>query len=282
MFAFHHDRKRYFDMQYRVSTESILPLIEGSMRLRPGFRVLEVGCGEGGVLKAFARRGCSCVGVDPDGARIRNGRRWLQAEGDPVLLLEQNIFAVSLEQLGGAFDLILLKDVLGEIREKERLFAMLNTLLKPWGQVFASFSPWQMPFGGQQQLCSSGLSRLPWLHLLPRALYRYLLQKNGEPCESLLALRDARISIEGFRQLARQHGFSSVREVPYLLNPMYTQKFGWPGCRQPWPLRHLPYLRNFLTTSAYFVVRKNVAAAQPAAPRAWSRGLFERYWQLPA
>mgnify|MGYP000075898353 CR=1 FL=1 len=64
MFEFHKDRKRYFEMQILNTNKYVLPFIEEKFPVKAGMRVLEIGCGEGGVLKAFTDRGCIGVGVE--------------------------------------------------------------------------------------------------------------------------------------------------------------------------------------------------------------------------
>lgn len=62
MFDFHLDRKRYFDIQRDNASEYVIPFIEERFEIKAGMRVLEIGCGEGGVMKAFIDRGCVAVG----------------------------------------------------------------------------------------------------------------------------------------------------------------------------------------------------------------------------
>ena len=64
MFEFHGDRKRYFDIQLENTHKYVIPFIETIKPVLSGTRVLEIGCGEAGVLKAFTQRGCVGVGVE--------------------------------------------------------------------------------------------------------------------------------------------------------------------------------------------------------------------------
>jgi len=80
MFEFHADRKRYFDIQVLNTEKYVLPFIEKSFSLKQGMRVLEIGCGEGGVLKAFIDKGCTGVGIELDETRLVNAREWMKDE----------------------------------------------------------------------------------------------------------------------------------------------------------------------------------------------------------
>jgi len=77
MFEFHADRKRYFDIQVLNAEKYVIPFIEEKFPISKGMRVLEIGCGEGGVLKAFINKGCEGVGVELDASRIENATLYL-------------------------------------------------------------------------------------------------------------------------------------------------------------------------------------------------------------
>ena len=74
MFEFHKDRRRYFEMQILNTNKYVLPFIEERFEVKPGMRVLEIGCGEAGNLKPFLDIGCRCVGVDMNETRIKFSR----------------------------------------------------------------------------------------------------------------------------------------------------------------------------------------------------------------
>jgi cyclopropane fatty-acyl-phospholipid synthase-like methyltransferase len=57
MFEFHKNRKQYFEMQVNNAAQFVIPFIEQKINIIPGMQVLEIGCGEGGVLKAFINKG---------------------------------------------------------------------------------------------------------------------------------------------------------------------------------------------------------------------------------
>lgn len=59
-----------FDQQVDNALNYVLPFIEKTANIQTGTRVLEIGCGEGGVLKPFVDKGCICLGVDLDQLRI--------------------------------------------------------------------------------------------------------------------------------------------------------------------------------------------------------------------
>jgi len=259
MFEFHEDRKRYFDMQVENAREYVIPFIEETFPLQNGMSVLEIGCGEGGVLKAFVDRGLRGVGVELAPARVENGKQWLKEDIEKGLIefVVKDIYDIDTQKdLNFLFDIILLKDVIEHIHDQQKLIGWMKTFLKPGGVIFFGFPPWQMPFGGHQQLCRSKLfSYMPYYHLLPAPVYKYLLQKNNEPWKDLLEIKETGISIERFERIVRKCGYTVVNEKHYLLNPIYQYKFGWKPKEQFKIISAVPWVRNFLTTCVFYLIK---------------------------
>ena len=258
MFDFHQDRKRYFQIQYENAVAHVLPFIEHSFSIKSHMRVLEIGAGEGGVLRAFTERGCKAVGVELDPLRVEwaCGFLWEEIGRGQLFYVEKDIYKTDLiNELKGGFDIILLKDVIEHIHDQPKLFRLLHTLLNPGGVIFFGFPPWQMPFGGHQQIAHSFLSRLPYIHLLPRPLYKGLLKLNNEPVDELLEIRQTRISIEKFESICYDTGYQILHQLHFLINPIYQWKFGWKVRKQFTWLSKIPWFRNYFTTCVYYLIQ---------------------------
>jgi hypothetical protein len=133
----------------------------------------------------------------------------------------------------------------------------MQDMLKPGGAVFFGFPPWQMPFGGHQQICKGKwTSKMPWYHLLPRSWYEGILKRNNEPVEVLMEIRDTGISIERFEKIVKETGFAITSKTLWLVNPVYQYKFGWKPRKQLPVLDSIPWVRNFFTTCAYYLIQK--------------------------
>ncbi|MGL6268949.1 MAG: class I SAM-dependent methyltransferase, partial [Chitinophagaceae bacterium] len=127
------------------------------------------------------------------------------------------------------------------------------------GQVFFGFPPWYMPHGGHQQVCKSKfLSMLPYFHLLPNPIYKGILKLFGEydtVIRELLENKSTGISIERFERIVKSSGYSIPSKRFYLINPIYQYKFGLKPRKQLGIISAIPYLRNFLTTCVYYVIK---------------------------
>ncbi|HMY84648.1 MAG: class I SAM-dependent methyltransferase [Saprospiraceae bacterium] len=263
MLEFHSDIKTYFNIQYLTSRDHIIPYLSQFMDTCSSIRVLEVGCGEAGVLKAFLERGHDCTGIELEQKRIESARELFREteHGDRIKFIVKNIYDIDPQRDNlEPFDLIILKDVIEHIPDQEKIIPELKKLSKPGGTLFFAFPPWYMPFGGHQQILRSKiLSKIPWIHLLPGPLYRSLLQMAGEAestVKELMELKATGISIERFNAIARQH-FNIIDTSFWLINPIYEYKFKLRTRKVPGFLTKLPFFRNFYTTAAYFTLRND-------------------------
>jgi SAM-dependent methyltransferase len=258
VFEFHADRKRYFEIQLLNAEQYVIPFIREVFAVEPGMRVLEIGCGEAGVLKAFINIGCYGVGVELDAPRVEDARKFLPHDiaSGRLRFVVKDIYQVDTDtELGGKFDIIILKDVIEHIHDQPGLIGWMKKLLNPGGIVFFGFPPWYMPFGGHQQVCRSSVSRLPYLHLLPKPVYRWILKKKKEPVKDLMEIRETGISIERFEKICHKEGYKIIHKRHYFLNPIYKWKFGWRPRRQSVIIRNIPFLRNFFTTCVYYIIQ---------------------------
>lgn len=261
MFEFHGDRKRYFDIQVENTRKYVIPFIEKYKTLKPGTRVLEIGCGEAGVLKAFTDKGCVGVGVELDEPRLVMAREWMQDElaNDKIFFLSKDVYKVNVdEEFKGKFDIIVLKDVIEHIHDQPRLITWMKTFLKEDGVIFFGFPPWQMPFGGHQQIMRGRfLSKLPYYHLLPMGIYKSILKAGKENVQEMVEIKETGISIERFEKIVEQSGYEVVNKTHYLINPIYEYKFGWkPKVQSGW-MSKIKYIRNYFTTCVYYLITPN-------------------------
>jgi SAM-dependent methyltransferase len=261
MFEFHKDKQIYFKQQTENAEDYVLPFIDSVLPLNTDMKVLEVGCAEAGVLKAFLDRGLTGVGVELVDYRASLAQEFLSkeiAEGR-ARIISKNIYDDSFAQeFAATFDVIVLKDVIEHIHEQEQVMKRLKEFLKPQGIIFFGFPPWQMPFGGHQQICKNKwLSKLPYYHLLPKLIYKAILKAGGESeltIAELLEVKQTGISIERFERCVRKAGLKITKRTFYLINPIYKYKFGLKARKQMLLIAYIPWLRNYFTTCMYYVV----------------------------
>jgi SAM-dependent methyltransferase len=105
--------------------------------LRPGDRVLEIGCGTGVMLcRPLARLGYDVRGIDLDTASIAFGQRVLAEEGlDPAILAVCPLSAFSM-----AVDVVIASEVLEHLQDQELglLLAEVRQRLQPQGRFLVT------------------------------------------------------------------------------------------------------------------------------------------------
>jgi len=260
-FAFHHDKPRYFNDQYQNSKNYVIPFIEQSIKLTTGTRVLEIGCAEGGVLKAFTDMGCVCTGVELSPSKVANARNFMKQEVDKGLInfICQDIYDLDFKaEFAHQFDLIVLKDTIEHIHDQSKIISYLKFLLKKDGYIFFGFPPWQMPWGGHQQICRSKiLMFLPYFHLLPMSYYIKFLKLFGEEkskIEVLAEIKETGISSKRFESIIADVNYRIKSRRFYLVNPIYYFKFGWKPSTQWAIIENIAFLRDLLSTTVYYLV----------------------------
>lgn len=250
----------YFREQAECTRKYVIPYIEQVVSISPEFRVLEIGCGEGGNIEPFLDLGCQCVGVDIDVVQLENAKKYLSSHPgfERVTFIANDINKVSSEDIG-CFDLIILRDVIEHIPNQEQFMHRLKNFMHDDTIVFFGFPVWCNPFGGHHQICrNKWLSHTPWLHLLPNCLYSKVLQWGGESVSTIKALLEIKatgISLHRFERIIHKEQYKVLQHTHYLINPNYEIKFGLRPCVLPKWLQ-IPYLSDFYTTAMYYLIKK--------------------------
>jgi len=254
----HSDRELYFREQAHTTSKYVIPFISGVRQITPSLSVLEIGCGEGGNLLPFLEARCTRVtGIDISEHKIENARKFYSAipGGERVEFIAADIYDCA---DAGKFDLIMMRDVLEHIHDQARFIAFVRNLFARNGVLFIAFPPWNNPFGGHQQVCDSRfLSKMPWIHLLPRGMYSALLRIAGESparIEGLLEIKETGINLGRFESIIKKEGFSVLKKSLWFINPNFEIKFGLRPRKLPALAGSIPFLRNFVATTGYYII----------------------------
>lgn len=260
MYDFHTNTQWYYQMQTLNAEKSVIPFIEEKFPLKEGMKVLEVGCAEGGVLKAFVKRGCYGVGVELNETRLETAKELNReyVQNNQAQFIAKNIYDTGFQtEFNEYFDLIVLKDVIEHIYDQEKVMVVLKQFLKKGGCIFFGFPPFNMPFGGHQQVAQSKVfSKLPYTHILPMPFYKFVMKLLGEQPEQFVEVKETGISTARFERIVKDTDLKIVHERHYLFNPIYEYKFGLKPKEQFSFIKAIPHLRDFLTTCVFYLVRK--------------------------
>lgn len=102
-------------------------------------------------------------------------------------------------------------------------------------------------------------SHLPFIPLLPAFFYKQILKILGEKdatINELLNIKKTGCSILHFLNVARQTDYKIIDQQLYFINPHYETKFGLTPRKLNRLISHIPYLRDFLSTSCFYILKK--------------------------
>lgn len=263
------DISRQFENHAATMNDHIIPSIESAWNIRwEQAHVLDIGCGEGGTLAPLARRGSSVCGVDIDSSCIENARLFFSREGLTGRFISSDFF--ELDETRHKYDLIIVRDVIEYITDKQGFMRQIKQYLAPRGIIFVEFPAWQSPFGGQQQLAHNRIvAHMPYVHLLPRFLYKYVLQLAGESNATIATLIDIKedaTTIELFRHIIAEAHYHIVRQQLYLVAPGCEARYGRRPCRLPAFIARIPWVRNFFSTSCSYLLSEKDERSQSPTP----------------
>jgi len=254
----HTDRQQYFVEQETTTRNYVFPFIGKFLEISDSLKVLEIGCGEGGNLKPFLDAGCRVTGIDLSDHKIHLARTFFEhhPKADCLELICDDIYRIAIPE--EKYDVVIMRDVIEHIHDQEKFMAFVKPFMHPGSLFFLAFPPWQNPFGGHQQICLNKImGHFPWVHLFPVPVYRWILRVSGETkatTENLMEVKETGISIERFERIVKSTSYQIMAKKFFLINPNYEVKFGLRPVIQARWIAHVPGIRNFLTTSAYYLL----------------------------
>ena len=169
--------EKHFYEQKEFTDKSLLPYFR---KLIPDFekkKVFEIGCAEGGLVEILHENGMNAAGLE-----LSPERAAFALEKNPAL----NIFVGDItdpaltEKIKEIFDVVIMREVIEHVGNKNIAFDNIDILLKKGGYLFISFPPKFSPFAGHQQIAKSILKIVPYLHLLPAGLLKSIAKLFGE------------------------------------------------------------------------------------------------------
>lgn len=256
------NREIYFQELCKTSSEYILPYLENLSAISQNSKVLEIGCGEGGLLFPFACKGCDVIGIDISSKKIENANDFFKKRGQAGLFITENIFDEVSSLKEKTYDIIIVHDVIEHIESDKKLnfLKIIKNLLSDNGVVYMGFPAWHMPFGGHQQTCSGSItSKVPFTHLMPLKLYKSYLRlfgENEQQINELSSIYRSRITIERFEFLCKCAELNIIDRTLWFINPHYKAKFNLRPVKLSILLSSIPYIRNFFSTSCFYILKK--------------------------
>lgn len=237
-----HDRSGYRDYQAQIGRYYLEHFVKPYTN---GKTVIDIGCGEGGVLTAFQQEGYQCTGLEYSEKRVDYARANSAAA---IKFLSGDIQDFSSEE---KYEIILMLDVIEHLQNKLPALKNITQMKAEDGIVIISFPPFQSPFGGHQQVMSSFLKYVPYLQLLPEFLYRWALEKiERKNVASHLHNYKTGITMQQFENLRHQAGLEIIKKLRYFVRPRQALRFNV----KVRPLR-LGFLAEYFSTGVVYILK---------------------------
>jgi len=245
--------EKHFYEQQEFSKSYLMPYLRRHIPDFENAEILEIGCGEAGFLDILHQSGVSATGIEIEAGRIKTA---LDKNPNLKIILGDITDPAVVKQIGRQFDLIIMRDVIEHIKDRDTMFANLRELLKPEGYLYITFPPRFSGFAGHQQNGKSILRYLPYLHLLPVPMIRLLaksFREREEVISQVIINYQIGLTIRRFTQLYRLYDFTPVIRELFIFRPIYQIRFKVTPRRIP----NIPGLREFIAFGSEYLLRKN-------------------------
>jgi 2-polyprenyl-3-methyl-5-hydroxy-6-metoxy-1,4-benzoquinol methylase len=216
--------KHYYE-QVNHTREYLIPYFKDHITDFQSKNVLEVGCAEGGFIQVLNEENINVCGFE-----LEEGRVKMALEKNPELnivvgdITDSNLIKKYSEQ----FDLIVIRDVIEHVPDRNSTFRNLNKLLKKDGYLYITFPPRFSAYAGHQQVGKSVLRFIPYVHYLPSFLLKQLgkiFKEREQTVEHILENYRIGLSIREFTKYYKLYLFKPVIKGLFLLRPVFKIRF---------------------------------------------------------
>lgn len=238
-----HNRSDYWNYQARIGQYYLENFVKP---FSDGKKIMDVGCGEGGVLSVFENDGYSCTGMDYSADRVQFAQKETRGKS-PIIQGDIQNF-----ESGEKYNVVLILDVIEHLADKAAALDNMKKLLEPGGIIIVSFPPFRSPFGGHQQVMRSWMKYFVYVHLLPRWLYTWLLKHvEKQNVDMHLSNYDTGLTIKQFEDLVQQAELRIVKKDLYFVRPRQAFRFQLKIKKYK-----LNLLREFLSSGATYILSR--------------------------
>ena len=205
----------YRGYQQRIAREGLLPLLAATGISLSGKRLLDVGCGTGGMTTVWRSEGARAVGMDIDASRL---------VGLPSGFLAGDVTRLPFRD--GAFDLVFAHDCIEHVPDLGAALSEIARVLADDGRAFITFPPFYSAYGGHQQGSRSWVKYLPFGHIMPSRLW---LALAGSGRYSAMFRGLSRLSMSRFERALPARGLAVEKRFAFIIRPEVALRAGLPS-----------------------------------------------------
>jgi SAM-dependent methyltransferase len=252
-----HDRW-YWQYEYDITARYLVPLLRQWGVRETGVSLLDVGCGDGGNMAALADAGFRCKGFDLEPRRIELAEHLKGNRNCEFRIGDLASGARPYEN--ERFDLVFLHDVFEHLEQKNEMLKILGRYLRPGGLIVITFPPYYSAFGAHQQLLTSWLGRIPFIHLLPGMCNTIFPGLKGEASvftAEIQKLARLKMGITVFENIIKRAGFLVRARQFYITSPNHI-RFGIRPVRAG-IIGKIPVVREIAVSGVVYLLSKTLS-----------------------
>ena len=244
--------EKHFYEQKEHTRNYLIPYFEKHIPDFKNKNVLEIGCAEGGFIEELLN-----IGIDTIGLELLQERIDIATEKNSKL----KIYCADItdkravEKINLTFDVIVMRDTIEHIENRNAAFENISNLLNPGGYFYVTFPTRFSGFAGHQQNCKSFIKFVPYLHYLPsfilRPIGKILGEKPKQITEILLNYKIG-LSVRSFEKYYKRFNFIPIVKDLFLSRPIFKIRYKLQTIQFP----NIPVLREFLGFGCEYLLKK--------------------------
>ena len=215
--------------------------------------VLEIGCAEAGFIDELDHRGIKATGLELAEDRVaiakRHNAKLKIYTGD---ISDKKIVTT----IGEQFDLIVMRDVIEHIENRDDTFNNIKKLLKNNGYLYITFPPKFSAFAGHQQNGISLIRFIPYFHLLPNKIIQLtgiLFKENKKIVSAIISNYRIGLTVHAFENYCRHTNFTFIKKELFLFRPIFQLRFNMKARK----ISGFPLIREFISLGCECLLQNN-------------------------
>ena len=250
--------KYYWGYQFNLAKDYLVDYLKKINAFKKSDKIIEIGCGEGGVLDAFVLAGASnALGTDIVEQRLERAREICKIGEIHIEFVNHDV--INEEPLNNwldTYNLGFLRDVIEHLDDTYTALSNIKKIIKSGGYLFVTFPPYYYPFGGHQHTLGNFWGKIPYIHILPDFVFHRLI-KSGRDCDidEVKRLQSIKLTTKKFEDAASKAGYVIAHSDFYLLRPVFKMKFGLPSIKLTF-LKKFPLIKRFFILEAAYLLKK--------------------------
>lgn len=243
--------EKHFYEQRKHTISYLLPYFSQNIPDFQNKKVLEVGCAEAGLLDVLQENNFDVTGVELEATRVK-----IAKEKNPQLkIFTADITDINIvDKIGENFDLVIMRDVIEHIPDREALFRNLKKLIKKDGYFYVTFPPRFSGFSGHQQNGKSLLRYAPFLQIFPDSIIKSLgslFNENPKMIEFIIHNFKIGLTINKFEKFYSAFKFEPVVKDLFLFRPIFKLRYNLTPRKFP----NIPVIRELLSFGCEYLLQ---------------------------